>query len=139
MSSTAAVFPPPTVKVGGKEYQIRYGNGAFYLLSTWGIDATSISKTLNEMFRDGRYTEAMYKLAAAGLGTTRNGKWITANLSPLELADALEEDEAATLMNTVWEQFSGKLGLATKKTTATQPADTPDSQSATGSASGVSE
>jgi hypothetical protein len=145
MSSTSIMEPPPAVKVGGKDYRIRFSNGAFYLLSKWGIDVTQISRILNEMFQENRYTEAMYKLAAAGLGNQNAaGNWKTAGIDPLELADTLLDGEADLLMEVTWQAFAGKLGLdtTTKTMPTTAPANNPptpaNSESESGASTGVS-
>lgn len=131
------MVPPPSVKVGGKPYCVRFSNGAFYLLSTWGIDVTRLAATLNEYFQGGRYTDAMTKLAAAGLGNfDADGNWRSLGIPPLELADRLLDEEVLPLGNAVWEAFSGKLGLA-KTTAGTAPAE--ESQKPDGSTSGPSE
>ena len=136
---TSTIAPPPTVRVGGKEMHVHFGNGAFYLLSTWGIDITQIASSLNERFASGRYTEAMYKLAAAGLGKMdSNGDWESLGLDPLKMADRLKENESGPLLETVWKEFAGKLGLATT-TAGTTPATPADSTNADGSSSGPSE
>ncbi len=130
---TSTIAPPPTVKVGGKPYHVHFSNGAFYLLSTWGIDITQITAALNERFQSGRYTEAMYKLAAAGLGKMDpDGNWETLGLDPLKLADRLKDGESGPLMDAAWEAFSGKLGLVTA--TATEPAK--ESAASTGESTG---
>jgi len=122
---TSTIAPPPTVKVGGKDMHVHYGNGAFYLLSTWGIDITEMAAALNTRFSSGRYTEAMYKLAAAGLGKMdAEGNWDTLGLDPLKLADKLRDGESAPLMEVVWKEFTGKTGLATTTAEPT-PAKTP--------------
>lgn len=137
---TNTIAAPPTVTVGGQKYHVHFGNGAFYLLSTWGIDVTQISSALNERFQSGRYTEAMYKIAAASLGTMdRNGEWDSLGLDPLKMADKLRDGESGPLLDTVWKEFSGKLGLVTK-TAETQPANpSADSPKMTGSEAGPSE
>jgi len=135
---TNTIAAPPTVQVGGKPYHVHFGNGAFYLLSTWGIDITSIGAALNERFQSGRYTEAMYKLAAAGLGTMdREGNWESLGLDPLKMADRLKDGESTPLMDAVWAAFSGKLGLPTTPTepAAATPSDSPQPN---GSSSGPS-
>ena len=135
--STSVVVAPPTVNVGGKPYAVRFSNGAFYLLSTWGIDLTSISAALNEKFQSGHYTEAMFKLAASSLGSfDRDGNWTSLGMEPLKLADTLLDGEAEPLLDAVWKAFAGKLGLGTK-TAAPEPADS--STNADGSTSGPSE
>ena len=138
--STQLVAVPTTFAVGGKPHSIRFANGAFYLLSTWGIDVTQIATALNEKFQTGHYTEVMYKLAAASLGNfDASGNWKTLGLDPLEFADRLLEGEAEPLMEAVWKAFSGKLGLVTK-TPGPEPAQTPDpSTNADGQRSGPSE
>lgn len=137
---TNTIAAPPTVKVGGKPYHVHFGNGAFYLLSTWGIDITQITASLNERFSSGRYTEAMYKLAAAGLGTMdRDGNWDSLGIDPLKMADRLKDGESAALMEVVWKEFSGKLGLVTA-TAEPEPAKIPAaSTKESGSDSGPSE
>lgn len=111
---TNTIAAPPTVMVGGRQFHVQFSHGAFYQLSTWGIDITQIAASLNERFASGRYTEAMYKLAAAALGTIdKDGNWESLGLDPLKVADRLKDGESAALMETVWKEFAGKLGLVT--------------------------
>jgi len=133
---TNTIAAPPTVQIGGRPYHVRYSTGAFYLLSTWGIDVTAVAQTLNDKFQNGHYTEAMYKLAAAGLGTIdKEGDWETLGIEPLKLADRLKDGEAAALMEVVWREFSGKLGLVTT-TAGTAPAPLNPSTETPGSGTG---
>ncbi len=135
--STSLVVAPPAVKVGGKPYFVRFSNGAFYLLSTWGIDAHRVAATLNEYFSQGRYVEAMAKLCAASLGTfDAEGNWRTAGMTPLEMSDRLLEGEQGPLEEVVWKEFSGKLGLVV---TPVKSAPAEVSPNTNGSTSGPSE
>jgi|SRR6185503_5058414 len=136
---TNTIAAPPTVKVGGRDYHVHFGNGAFYLLSTWGIDITTLTDSLNQRFESGRYTEAMYKLAAAGLGTMdRDGNWESLGIDPLKMADRLKDGESGPLLDVVWKEFTGKTGLVTK-TAETAPATPAASPKTTGSEAGPSQ
>lgn len=137
--STQLVAVQPPIMVGGKPFAIRFANGAFYLLSTWGIDITRITTALNSKFQTGHYTEVMYKLAAAALGNFDNsGQWKSLGIEPLDLADRMLDDEAKPLMDAVWTAFTGKLGLVTM-TSGPEPAQSAAPMSDTGSTSGPSE
>lgn len=136
--NTSTIAPPPVVKVGGKDFHVHFGNGAFYLLSTWGIDINGIASSLNERFNAGRYTEAMYKLAAAGLGKMdAEGNWESLGLDPLKMADRLRDGESAPLLEVVWKEFTGKTGLVTM-TAETAPATPAISPKTDSSAAGPS-
>ena len=139
--STQPIAPPTTVKVGGKSYQIRFGTGAFFLLSKWGIPSTRIATILNEYFADGRNAEAMITLSAPALGNFDAAMdWHTAGLSPLELADKLRDEEIEPLFAAVWKEFLGKTGLEEKKAPAeTLPASPKTSTKTDGSDVGPSE
>jgi hypothetical protein len=110
--STAIVAPPPTVKVGGRPYSVRFSQGAFYLLGTWGIDVSRAVQVHNEMVSGGRFREYMAKLVSASLGNfDAEGRWRSLGLPPLEVMDSLLDGEWQLLDVTVWEEYKKKLGL----------------------------
>ena len=147
------VSPAPTVKVGGKQYSVRYAHGAIYLLSTWGIDLTRIFQTLAEALGtpatedrpevapNGHRTELMTKIAAAGLGTIdAEGNWRSAQITPMELSDRMTEEEAELVDRVTWEAFAKKIGLPLPKPVAVPaPVPIPDTTKLSGSDSGPSE
>ena len=117
--STSLVAPPPSVKVGGKPYQVRFGQGAFYLLGTWGIDVSRIVEVHNEMIGSGRGREYAMKIAAASLGNyDANGVWRSLGAGPLDVADMLLDGEWEALDSTAWEAFKKKAGLVVIPATA---------------------
>ena len=110
--SPSLVAPLPTVKVGGRPYSIRYSQGAFYLLSTWGIDVSRAVSVHNEMISTGRAKEYAAKLACAALGSyDADGKWRSLGLPPLEVMDLLQDGEWEALDAAAWEAYKKKLGL----------------------------
>jgi hypothetical protein len=131
------IVAPPSVQVGGRPFQVRFSQGAFYLLGTWGIDVSRIVGVHNEMISSGRGREYAMKIAAASLGTTdAEGRWRSLGLSPLEVADTLLDGEWETLDATAWDLFKKKLGLVS---TTEAPATTYPSTKPAGSNSGPSE
>ena len=146
------VVPAPIVKVGGKPYSVRYAHGAIYLLSTWGIDLTNIFSTLADaigmpatattpaVIPNGRRTELMTKIAAAGLGTIdAEGNWRTAGITPMELSDRMTEEEAGEVDRVTWEAFAKKIGLPLPKPEPAPAPNTPDTTKPSGSDNGPSE
>ena len=150
--STNLVVASPTVKVAGKTYSVRYSHGAIYLLSTWGIDLTRIFTTLaealgapategrSEIVPNGRRTELMMKIAAAGLGTIDSeGNWRSAQISPMDLADRMSDDEAEVIDRVTWEAFAKKIGLPLPNPVTPVAQNPPDTTKPSGSDSGPSE
>ena len=135
--SPSLVAPPPTVKVGGKSYSIRFSQGAFYLLSTWGIDVSRAVSVHNEMISTGRAKEYAAKLACAALGNyDADGKWRSLGLPPLEVMDLLQDGEWEALDAAAWEAYKKKLGLVS----TTEAPETQDlSMKNDGSNTGLSE
>ena len=135
--STAIVAPLPTVKVGGRPYAIRFSHGAFYLLSTWGIDVSRAVQVHNEMISTGRAKEYAAKLACAALGNVDSeGRWRSLGLPPLEVMDMLEDGEWEALDAAAWDAYKKKLGLVS--TTAELPTS-ENSPKTDGSNTGPSE
>lgn len=132
---------PPTVKVGGKPYHIRYSHGALYQLSCWGIDANDLIGNINKLMQEGHYTEAMGKICAAGLGTMdADGNWTSLGLTPLQVSDKLRDGEAAELDRVAWQEFAKKYGLVMRTAETAKPASEADAtQSGSGSDSTPSE
>lgn len=127
----------PTVKVGGRSFGIRFSNGAFYLLGTWGIDVSRAVQVHNEMVAGGRVKEYAAKLACAALGNfDADGRWRSLGLPPLEVMDSLLDGEWEALDAAAWAEYKKKLGLVTK---TEQPATTDLSTRNDGSGSGPSE
>lgn len=162
--STNLVVASPTVKVAGKTYSVRYSHGAIYLLSTWGIDLTRIFTTLAEalgvpyqpyipatgdkpeileraeIVPNGRRTELMMKIAAASLGTIdAEGNWRSAQISPMDLADRMSDDEAEVIDRVTWEAFAKKIGLPLPNPVTPVAQNPPDTTKPSGSDSGPSE
>ncbi len=137
---TNTIAPPPVVQVGGKQYHVHFGNGAFYLLSTWGIDIARIVDQWNEMISTGRRNEGLVKIAAASAGTIDSaGNWTSLGLTPLQFADRCSVDECLNAQNVAWEEFAKKLGLVMVKTETEPAPKSADSPNPTGSDSGPSE
>lgn len=110
--SPSLVAPLPTVKVGGRSYSVRFSQGAFYLLSTWGIDISRAVQVHNEMVGSGRAKEYAAKLACASLGNLdADGKWRSLGLTPLEVMDSLLDGEWEALDAAAWDAYKKKLGL----------------------------
>ena len=110
--SPSLVAPLPTVKVGGRPYSVRFSQGAFYLLSTWGIDVSRAVSVHNEMISTGRAKEYAAKLACAALGNVdADGKWRSLALPPLEVMDLLLDGEWEALDAAAWDAYKKKLGL----------------------------
>jgi hypothetical protein len=129
----------PTVKVGGRSYVIRFSQGAFYLLSTWGIDVSRAVQVHNEMITAGRAKEYAAKLACAALGNFDNeGRWRSLGLSPLEVMDMLQDGEWEALDAAAWDEYKKKLGLVPLQI-ETQTATADSSITKDGSNSGPSE
>lgn len=158
MSATLVVVPAPVVKIAGKQYSVRYGHGALYSLSAWGIDLTTIMQTLSDalgraadgdtpaVLPNGRRVEIMTKIAAASLGTVdMNGDWRSAQITPEDLTvilDRATDEEAAELDRVTWEVFAKKIGLPlTPKpiAAAAQNPDPSDTPANGGSTTGPSE
>jgi len=129
----------PTVKVGGRSFSIRFSQGAFYLLSTWGIDVSRAVEVHNQMVSTGRAKEYAAKLAAAALGSfDQEGRWRSLGMQPLDLMDSLLDGEWEALDAAVWDAYKKKLGLVVK--TETPANETSDlSTTSDGSGSGPSE
>jgi hypothetical protein len=126
----------PTVKVGGRSFGIRYSQGAFYLLSTWGIDVSRAVQVHNEMISSGRTKEYAAKLACAALGNfDADGKWRSLGTPPLEVMDSLLDGEWESLDAAAWGEYKKKLGLVT---TTEPPQKTDPSMTSDGSSSGPS-
>lgn len=135
--STSIVALPSTVKVGGKPYVVRFSQGAFYLLGTWGIDVSRAVAVHNEMISGGRAKEYAAKLACASLGNfDADGRWRSLGLPPLEVMDLLLDGEWEALDAAAWDAYKKKLGLVT--TTDLPPTTDPLTKS-DGSNSGPSE
>ena len=132
--STSIVAPPPTVKVGGRPYAIRFSQGAFYLLGTWGIDVSRPVQVHNEMIAGGRAKEYAAKIACAALGNFDDqGRWRSLGLSPLEVMDSLLDGEWEALDAAAWDAYKKKLGLvSTTEVPATQNFSTSSDGSSTG-------
>jgi hypothetical protein len=110
--SPSLVAPLPTVKVGGRSYSVRFSQGAFYLLGTWGIDISRAVQVHNEMIASGRGREYEGKLAAASLGNLdSDGRWRSLGLTPLEVMDSLLDGEWGELSAASWGEYKKKLGL----------------------------
>jgi hypothetical protein len=127
----------PTVKVGGRSFGIRFSQGAFYLLGTWGIDVSRAVQVHNEMISTGRAKEYAAKLACAALGNfDADGKWRSLGLPPLEVMDSLLDGEWEALDAAAWEAYKKKLGLVV---TTELPQTSDPSTKIDGSNSGPSE
>ena len=134
--SPTPIATTPTVKVGGKSYGLRFSQGAFYLLGTWGIDVGRIVEITNEMIAAGRAREWSAKVAASALGNyDAAGQWRSLGLPPLEVMDSLLDGEWEALDAAAWSEFKKKLGLVPK---TDQPTADP-SMKTDGSNSGPSE
>ena len=133
----------PTVKVGGRPYSIRFSQGAFYLLSTWGVDVYRMVDVLNAMLAAGRGKEVAAKIACSALGSyDAAGNYHSLGLPPLDVMDMLLDGEWEALDAAAWEAFKKKLGLAIATTEPpteppTEPTSNP-SMSGAGSTSGPS-
>ncbi len=116
---------------------VHFGNGAFYLLSTWGIDISRIVDQWNELVSTGRRQEGLGKIAAAAAGTMDSaGNWTSLGIPPLALADKCSTEEWLNIQTVAWEEFAKKLGLVMVKA-ATEPAKIPaDSAGGNGSSAG---
>ena len=135
--SPSLVTPLPAVKVGGRPYSLRYSQGAFYLLSTWGIDVSQAVRVHNEMISTGRAKEYAAKLACAALGNVdTEGKWHSLALPPLEVMDMLLDGEWEALDAAAWDAYKKKLGLVS---TTDQPATVDPSTKKDGLSTGPSE
>ena len=132
--SPSLVAPLPTVKVGGRSYSVRFSQGAFYLLSTWGIDVSRAVSVHNEMISTGRAKEYAAKIACAALGNfDADGKWRSLGLPPLEVMDMLQDGEWEALDAAAWDAYKKKLGLvSTTEVPATQNFSTSSDGSSTG-------
>jgi len=127
----------PTVKVGGRSYSVRFSQGAFYLLSTLGIDVSRAVQVHNEMVSTGRAKEYAAKLACAALGNfDSEGRWRSLGLPPIEVMDMLQDGEWEALDAAAWDEYKKKLGLVT---TTEAPQTTDPSAKTDGSNSGPSE
>ena len=124
----------PTVKVGGRSFGIRYSQGAFYLLGTWGIDVSRAVQVHNEMISAGRGKEYAAKLACAALGNyDADGKWRSLGLPPLEVMDSLLDGEWEALDAAAWTEYKKKLGLvSTMELPATESHSTKNDGSNSG-------
>jgi hypothetical protein len=124
----------PTVKVGGRSFGIRYSQGAFYLLGTWGIDVSRAVQVHNEMISAGRGKEYAAKLACAALGNyDADGKWRSLGLPPLEVMDSLLDGEWEALDAAAWGEYKKKLGLvSTMELPATESPSTKNDGSNSG-------
>lgn len=132
----AALATVPTVKVGGRSFGIRFSQGAFYLLSTWGIDVYRAVQVHNEMISAGRAKEYAAKLACAALGNfDAEGRWHSLGLAPLEVMDMLQDGEWEALDAAAWDEYKKKLGLVS---TTEAPQTSADSTATAGSTSGPS-
>lgn len=130
------VAPLPAVRVGGRPYSVRFSQGAFYLLSTWGIDVSRAVQVHNDMISSGRGKEYSAKLACAALGNfDADGKWRSLGLPPLEIMDTLLDGEWEALDAAAWDAYKKKLGLVS---TTDQPATESHSTTSDGSNSGPS-
>lgn len=135
--STSIVSPPPVVKIGGRPYSVRFSQGAFYLLGTWGIDVSRAVTVHNEMVTSGRAKEYAAKIACASLGNfDSEGRWRSLGLPPLEVMDSLLDGEWEILDAAAWDAYKKKLGLVS--TTGVQPTTDPSTKN-DGSNSGPSE
>ena len=135
--SPSLVAPLPAVKVGGRPYSLRYSQGAFYLLSTWGIDVSQAVRVHNEMISTGRAKEYAAKLACAALGNVdTEGKWHSLAIPPLEVMDMLLDGEWEALDAAAWDAYKKKLGLVS--TMELPPGTESPSTKSAGSNSGPS-
>jgi hypothetical protein len=98
----------PRVTVGGKEYQLRFGLGAWCQLSKQGIGSDEITKALNS---NGKVAMTL-QLAASALGHfDSEGVWRSLNLSEVDLADRLVDGEFAALAAAITPALqAGKVG-----------------------------
>ena len=135
--STPIVAPHFAVKVGGRSYSIRFSQGAFYLLGTWGIDVSRAVQVHNEMVSSGRGQEYARKIACAGLGNfDQDGRWRSLGLSPLDVMDSLLDGEWEAIDAAAWSEYKKKLGLVS---TTEAPATAGHSTGNDGSNFGPSE
>jgi hypothetical protein len=135
--SPTPITTTPTVKVGGKTYGVRFSQGAFYLLGTWGIDVTRAVSVHNDMIASGRAREYAAKIACSALGNyDEQGRWRSLGLPPLEVMDMLLDGEWQDLDKAAWEEYKKKLGLVL---TTEVPQTTEPLTSTDGSSSGPSE
>lgn len=134
---TSIVVPPPVVQIGGRPYSIRFSQGAFYLLGTWGIDVSRPVAVHNDMIASGRSKEYAAKIACAALGNfDADGRWRSLGLPPLEVMDSLLDGEWEALDAAAWDAYKKKLGLVS---TTEAPATTDPSTKIDGLNSGPSE
>lgn len=125
---TSLVAPLPTVKVGGRPFSVRFSQGAFYLLSTWGVDVSRAVSVHNEMISTGRAKEYAAKLACAALGNfDTDGRWRSLGLPPLEVMDMLQDGEWEALDALAWSEYKKKLGLVSM--TEAPPTNDPSTKS----------
>ena len=119
----------PTVKVGGKTYGVRFSQGAFYLLGTWGIDVSRAIEVHNSMITSGRAKEYAAKIACSALGNyDASGTWRSLGMAPLEVMDRLQDGEWEALDAAAWGEYKKKLGLVP------MPVQTPTTDPSTSSA-----
>ena len=159
------VSPLPTVSVGGRIYSVKYSHAALYLLSEWGVDLDVIFQSLNQAFgsparayvpatettpeilaRDavipnGQANALLTKISAAALGTVGSeGIFRSANITPLDLAERMIEDEPEQIGKVCWPLFAKKIGLELPQMPTANPAPTAaDTANSSGSTSGPSE
>lgn len=71
----------PVMTAGGRNYQLRFGHGAWYQLQSWGFVIGDATRPIPIL---------ALAAAAAGEVDTTTGKWRSAGFArPLELADAM--------------------------------------------------
>lgn len=80
----------PSVTIGGKRFTLRFAYSAYYQLTKWGKNIA---------------TADVLEMAAASAGTfDKEGRWHSAGFSSaLDLADMIEGDEGAALLEAVAE------------------------------------
>lgn len=109
----------PTVRVGGKEYQLKFGLAAMFRLNTWGVNVAALDSVVEEWARTGRDLQMVITLGSAALGHLVDEKWASAAMTPIQLADTLLDDEFQAFSSGVVASL-GKASLVEKS--ATQPA-----------------
>lgn len=109
----------PTVVVGGKQYQLKFGMGALFVLNSWGVDVAHLDAVIAAWTRDKRDLQMVVTLSAASLGRVSDGKWHSESMKPIELADTLLDGEFLALSDAVVATL-GKASLGEEA--ATQPA-----------------
>lgn len=107
----------PKVAVGGVSYFIRFGFGALYELNGRGFNVAKLRES-TQLYEDKQqWYRLIIDLGSCALGNPgEGGTWSTTPMQPMQLADALRDDEFQPFVDAVQESFWGK----------PSPAPTPD-------------